>query len=507
MDSPPPLTATSTRPASSRIVDNILALGVGQVFTWVATAGLVVILPRSLGDEKLGVFTAAVSLTDFAGLLATFGITSYVTKELARDDAMRHGGLLNALAMRLPLALLAGLLAVLASMLMGYSTEAKVTVLLLCLNVGLSAANGALLGALQGMQDMRPVAVTNAVSKLVLLGAVALMMALGTGVAGVAAAWIVSNAVVTAGYGVALLRRRAFGGRLAPATWAGIAAGSLPFFVWQASLMFYGQIDVVLLSVLTRDEVVGWYGAAYRIITIPVFLPVMITSALFPALAAAAVESNERFIALARRGLQIVLMASIPIAAGLALVAGRLMGFLGYPGDFDRAVPIIIILSLHVPLVAGDMIVGSALAARDRQRVWALTGVAAAVINPALNLLLIPYFDSAQGNGAIGAAIATLATEMFMMAAGLWLLPERLLDRVTLTIIAKCLLASAIMAAVVVLLRDVPLPITVAAAALAYGAAALGLGLISSTDVRHVRTYVSRRAARGGAQPSTSAAT
>jgi hypothetical protein len=63
------------------------------------------------------------------------------------------------------------------------------------------------------------------------------------------------------------------------------------------------------------------------------------------------------------------------------------------------------------------------------------------------------------------------------------------------------------MAAVVVLLRDVPLPITVAAAALAYGAAALGLGLISSNDVRHVRTYVSRRAARGGAQPSTSAAT
>jgi O-antigen/teichoic acid export membrane protein len=502
MDDVPQTATSSARPAPSRVVDNILALGIGQVFTWVATAGLVVILPRSLGDEKLGVFTAAVSLTDFAGLLATFGITSYVTKELARNQAMRDGGLLNALVMRLPMAAVAAVLAVVASLLLGFSTEAKVTVMLLCLNIGLSALNGALLGGLQGMQEMRPVAITNAISKAGLLLGAVVTLALGMGVAGVALAWIVSSALVTVGYGYALMKRRAFGGRIAPATWTGIAAGSLPFFVWQASLMFYGQIDVVLLTVLTRDEVVGWYGAAYRLISIPVFIPVVITAALFPALSAAAVESNERFITLARRSLQIVLITTVPIAFGLALVAGRLIGFLGYPDDFKDAVPLVTILALHVPFVAADMVLGCVLTARDRQRAWALTGVSAAIINPSLNLLLIPYFGNVADNGAIGAAIATLSTEVFMMVVGIWLLPDRLIDRSTLFVLGKCLLASGLMAAAVVALAGVPLPIAVLAGGLVYTGAAVAFGLISTKDLQQLRWYVSRR---GSPAPQASA--
>jgi O-antigen/teichoic acid export membrane protein len=400
------------------------------------------------------------------------------------------------------MAAVAAVLAVVASLLLGFSTEAKVTVMLLCLNIGLSALNGALLGGLQGMQEMRPVAITNAISKAGLLLGAVVTLALGMGVAGVALAWIVSSALVTVGYGYALMKRRAFGGRIAPATWTGIAAGSLPFFVWQASLMFYGQIDVVLLTVLTRDEVVGWYGAAYRLISIPVFIPVVITAALFPALSAAAVESNERFITLARRSLQIVLITTVPIAFGLALVAGRLIGFLGYPDDFKDAVPLVTILALHVPFVAADMVLGCVLTARDRQRAWALTGVSAAIINPSLNLLLIPYFGNVADNGAIGAAIATLSTEVFMMVVGIWLLPDRLIDRSTLFVLGKCLLASGLMAAAVVALAGVPLPIAVLAGGLVYTGAAVAFGLISTKDLQQLRWYVSRR---GSPAPQASA--
>jgi O-antigen/teichoic acid export membrane protein len=254
--------------------------------------------------------------------------------------------------------------------------------------------------------------------------------------------------------------------------------------------------------VLTRDEVVGWYGAAYRLISIPVFIPVVITAALFPALSAAAVESNERFITLARRSLQIVLITTVPIAFGLALVAGRLIGFLGYPDDFKDAVPLVTILALHVPFVAADMVLGCVLTARDRQRAWALTGVSAAIINPSLNLLLIPYFGNVADNGAIGAAIATLSTEVFMMVVGIWLLPDRLIDRSTLFVLGKCLLASGLMAAAVVALAGVPFPIAVLAGGLVYTGAAVAFGLISTKDLQQLRWYVSRR---GSPAPQASA--
>jgi len=62
--------ASSSR---TRILRNISALGVGQIFTWISTAALISLLPRYLGDQNLGKFTAAVSLTDLCGLLAGLG--------------------------------------------------------------------------------------------------------------------------------------------------------------------------------------------------------------------------------------------------------------------------------------------------------------------------------------------------------------------------------------------------------------------------------------------------
>ena len=42
-----------------------------------------------------------------------------------------------------------------------------------------------------------------------------------------------------------------------------VLLGGLPFFVWQAALLIYGQIDTVLLSLLSTEAVIGWYAAAY----------------------------------------------------------------------------------------------------------------------------------------------------------------------------------------------------------------------------------------------------
>src|SRR5207253_8409442 len=66
-----------------------------------------------------------------------------------------------------------------------------------------------------------------------------------------------------------------------------------------AALLIYGQVDTVLLSLLTNDAVVGWYVAAYRFIGIPAFVPVILLTVAFPALAAS--QGSATFKMLARR--------------------------------------------------------------------------------------------------------------------------------------------------------------------------------------------------------------
>jgi O-antigen/teichoic acid export membrane protein len=259
--------------------------------------------------------------------------------------------------------------------------------------------------------------------------------------------------------------------------------GGLPFFVWQAALVVYGQVDSVLLSYLTNYAVVGWYVAAYRVVTVPIFVPTVLMTVAFPALSAAAGDP-ARFNGILRRAVQVVLLATMPMALGIVLLPDRIVQALHWSAPFQNSILPIMLLAPSFPLIAVDMMVGTALGALDRQRQWAMTAVAAAVLNPSLNLILIPYTQHRFGNGAIGASVVTTTTELFMMVVGLWLLPRGVLGRQTAGWALRCLGACLVMAVVVVLLRGANLLVPVGAGAVTYVAASLLLGTLSLRDVR-----------------------
>jgi O-antigen/teichoic acid export membrane protein len=477
-----------------RLVRNTFARGTGQLFTWAATAVVTVLMPRYLGDDNLGRLAAATSLTFICGGLATLGINSYLTREVARGGAQR-GLVLNALALRLPLALLAGAVAAVVAALLNYDPGVRQLVYLLCLNAALVAIAGVLNGTLEGLQSMRLVAAADVISKGVLVVAVALFLSQGLGLHGMAHAWNLSALAMIAVAGYAAWRAGALRGGLDVRLWRPLLAGSLPFFAWQAALTIYGHLDVLLVSLLTSPAVTGWYAAAYRIVGVASFAPVIVAGVVFPALSASASRRPHEFRAIAHRSLQAVLLLTVPIAFGSIVLAGPLIDFLGYPEPFRNSVPLIMILALHIPIVGVDMIVGSALNALDQQRQWALTGMAAAVLNPGVNLLLIPFFERSTGNGALGAAITTVLTEVFMMAVGLFLLRGRVFGRRSLGVALRCLGAGLIMAGAVWLLRDRFLPVTVLAGAAVYSLASLTLGTVSLRDAMRLRVYASSRPA------------
>ena len=489
-----PRTTSAPRAAGAQIVRNVLVLSVGQVFTWVSAAGMAVLLPRYLGDVNLGRLGLAFSFTQFFGIAASLGISSYLTREVARGGTQASSLVLNALIMRLPLAFAAALLAVISASLLQYEELTRQLVYLYSINIALSAISGVLSGALQGFQEMRPVAVANTVSKMGVLGLAALFLVLGYGPVGVAVAWDVSAAAGVLIMLVPTIRLGALQGHVSPRVWQALFIGGLPFLVWEMSLLLYGQIDVILLGSLTHEAVIGWYGAAYRVISVPGFIPGIVMTALLPAMLSASHTSRAMFHSLARRGLQVVLLATIPVALGIAVLPDKIIEFLGYPPEFNHSIPLILILALHIPLTGADMIVGTALNALDKQRQWAITAVAAAVLNPALNAALIPLTQSTYGNGAIGAAIVTVLTEVFMMAMGLRLLHgSGIFDMSVLVSAIKCVVAGLVMVVVVWTVRTLPLPLTIGIGAVAYCGASFMIGTLSVRDLRVLFSYVLSR--------------
>jgi O-antigen/teichoic acid export membrane protein len=479
----------------------MLTLGVGQLVTWVGAIVLLVLMPRYLGDVNLGKLSFAFALTALFGLIADLGGSTLLAKEVARDTSRTAALTRAVLLTRVPLGVVAAVMAIAFVWFTGYDDITKQIVYVLCVGTVFTAIGNTIGGALQGLQRMRALTVSMVSGKLLQAGIVAALLLNGAGPLQVAYVSVLAT-VVGAVVGAVALRRDLFRHTSVDrALLRQVLAGGLPFFVWQASLVVYGSVDVVLLSILTGDAVVGWYSAAYRIIMLPSFMPTIVATAAFPALSAASADP-ARFGNIARRCIQLVCLVTVPIALGVLVIPDKLIDALGYPAVFSHSIVPIMLLSLHVPFAGIDTIVGTMLATTDRQRSWAMTGVAAAFLNPAANLIAIPATQHLYGNGAIGASVVTVLTEMFMLTVGLRLLPAGLLARSTVGYVGRCLLAGLLMAVAVISVRDLPLVLIVPLGGIVYAASSFALRTISARELRVVvrDIFAARRAPQALAQ-------
>jgi O-antigen/teichoic acid export membrane protein len=488
--------------STAHLLQSILTLGVAQLISWVATAALTIVIPRYLGDVSLGRLAFALATTTTLGLLADIGITTYLGKEIARGRLPPASLLANALAMRIPLALVAAIASIAIVVYGGQDEESRALVYACSVAMILDSAGNVLLATLQGLGRLRAMALTLVTTKVVYaaLGIGSLIAGFGSmgvafaGAASLAVGGAMSLRAVRASLPVRL--------RVSLPEWRAIASRSLPFLVWQAGLVVYSTIDVVMLTFLTRDAVVGWYAAAERIVTITAFVPSVVMTVVFPALSAAS-HDPQAFGKLARRTLHSVVLVSLPLASGMMLVAGPLLDAFGYPPSFANSVLPLQLLALHIPLAAADTLIGSILVASDRQRQWAATAVAAAILNPLLNVAAIPLTQDIFGNGAVGASAVTTTTEVFMMIAGLRLMPRGVIDGATLVRLGKIVLAGALMAIAVWPVHQLALAIPVAVGALTYAAASLALRTFSIGEARavigHLRQRVASSTAAAGA--------
>ncbi|HEX8967489.1 MAG TPA: polysaccharide biosynthesis C-terminal domain-containing protein, partial [Chloroflexota bacterium] len=283
-----------------------------------------------------------------------------------------------------------------------------------------------------------------------------------------------------------------------------IVRSGFPFLSWQITLAVYGGIDRLLLGAMVPVDEVGWYAAAYRIIGMTVFLPTLVVNPLFPALSRSLDEPEtlRRTIAQTMRVLLVVMgglaSASIAVAPGIPRL-------LGWPADFEGAVPLMFVLALHLPVVAVDMVLGVVLMAIHREQRLVFVGLGAVVFNVAANLVCIPLFQQAAGNGAMGSAVVTVLTELFMCAGAVVLIPKHLLDVSVIWVAGRLVLAglAGIIAGFTALsilgtgLLFLPLALAGAgfAAVLAFAAVAVVLRAVVAADVRSFALRLAHRSA------------
>src|SRR5262249_2531149 len=124
--------------------------GLAEPISWASAMVLAILLPRALGDANLGRFGFALGLTLLAGLLANLGISSFLTKEVARAPERASQLAVNALLMRLPLSLIAAGVAIALVLLRRGDRVTQVVVIMLSPGILVDATRALVQATLHG---------------------------------------------------------------------------------------------------------------------------------------------------------------------------------------------------------------------------------------------------------------------------------------------------------------------------------------------------------------------
>jgi len=444
-----------------------------------------VVLARVLGVERLGAYAYAMGVTALFGLVPNLGISTIVTRSVAREP--NTAGRVVRAAVRAQL-LLAGGVLVLIPTFAAILPEQPVPIGY----VGLAAAQLAV-----GTLSWPYLAVVGGRARYDRLAAAELASGCAGTVATLAAAaahggvaaFLVAH-LFAAGFVVLVARRIALP-LFPPKDRGHLGLGALvreaaPLGATAAVQSLYTRLDIVMLGQLASQTALGLYSAAYRPINMAVHLGTTISGPLLPLMA----QGPPRGAPIAfQRALRWLGVAAPAFGLACSGLAAPLLGLL-FGAEYVPAAPILSILAwsaaanwLYAPL-------GISLQARGHERLWLFGVMVGLLMNAGANFWAIPRW------AGIGAAGATLASEVALLALGAIFIWRRLSIVPSSRRLVPLVFATAAGVGVLVAAQELGSLSATAAALGVYGALAFALRIVSGEDVTLVVEWV-RQAAVG----------
>ncbi|MGZ4200461.1 MAG: flippase [Thermoleophilaceae bacterium] len=392
---------TASAFSGRRITADIAAQLVGRILNLILGVVVTIVVVRTLGEHRFGQWSTIFALSDLAGYVGELGIDRVTVRQAAADSEREPeylGALVSIrtmLAIPVTLAFLAITLAISSDATMRISSVVLAVLLLLPPLSSLTVVF-----QLRVRNDLSMLVLT--VNSLLWTGAAVAIAVLSGGMVAMAVAFVAAMIVTVAVQMVFVQRMAKIHVRASRPLWKELARFALPVGIAGMLTLAYGRIDQVIVFQLAGANDAGLYGAMYRILNTSAFVPMAVTTTLFPILAR--VDRSEMR-KLLQQAAEYLAMASFPIFA-FVLVASEpivrlLFGPEFVPGHNALRILMGAFLCICFGYLAGSMIIVLRL-----QRLFVRYAVIALVINVGLNLVFVPIY------GYIAAAWITLLTEI-----------------------------------------------------------------------------------------------
>ncbi len=465
--------------ALRRIVGNTVISLLGQVVTWSSTLLLTIGYGRFLGDFKFGELYFAITFVALIGFPLEFGFNQQLTRGVAQKPEQALHYLTNTLLLKGALWLILYSIIIFICLALGYSPEQRTLVeicgfTLLC--TGLTNTFASLHYASQRV--VFPVVGTILEKGLSALIGFLLLKA-GASVEVMAFVLLGGSFTNATWQAIWFFRREGLHLSLDKTMMRSLILTAIPFLIYGVLGVIYYRIDTILLSLMASTDVVGWYGAGYRLFDTLVFLPSLVINAImYPVFSKLTLTSEADLKIAIEKSLNFLLFCGLPIATFMIVCAPGIIGLLYHRSDFLPSIPVIQGLAPGLVFLYINSVLSTILISTGQEKKITIMAAVALVFNLGLNLLLIPFYQQ------VGAAIVTSLTELLLMGISIVFIPPHLRPTGSIVGAIKALIASLVMGLVAFLLNSLPLLVIIPIAALEYFIVATALGTIPRQDMQ-----------------------
>ncbi|MFT0849653.1 flippase [Achromobacter sp. F4_2707] len=363
---------------------------------------------RYLGPEKFGVFSYAQSFVGLFATIATLGLDGIVVREIVKDESKTNELIGTTFVLKGMGALAVLILLAIAILFTSHDSHTNKIVFIIASATVFQSFNVIDI-YFQAKVLSKYVVYANTIS-LFISSIVKITLILSSAPL-IAFAWAIlfDNLILALGYIYFLktssllqiknLRFNALTAKI-------LLNDSWPLIISSVVISIYMKIDQVMIKEMIGNEAVGQYSAAVRISEAWYFIPIVITTSLFPAIVNAKSTNDEIYYARLQKLYNLMVLMALSIALPMTFLSDWTIEIL-FGKAYNEAASVLMIHIWAGIFVFLGVASGKWFTAENEQFLAFRRTLYGLITNITLNYILIPIY------GIQGAAIATIVSQLF----------------------------------------------------------------------------------------------
>jgi O-antigen/teichoic acid export membrane protein len=431
---------TSTK---QTVAKNTVWLFVGEIMGRLLKLAIVVVATRKLGIEGWGVFSYAMAFVGLFFVLGDYGINTFITKEMSKDNSSKYKYLATATIARFSLLFVFFVLALIFAPNFGKIELNFVLVLVFAIFAISESIREFGIAINRSLQKMEVESFSKVLLNLSITSLGLVLLISSPRPLSLAIAYMVGS-IITTIYMLWSIKSEFRGiiWKFSKDSFKIILSFSWPIIVI-GFFNFLGSLDIIMLGQMKSAVDVGIYTTAQRFVSFVSIIPIFITTSILPILSKYD-DNLEHVSKIFEKVMLGLLLFCIPLTVGGIIFSQDILGLV-FGVEYIPGTSTMQMLMVSVLAAFPNILLTSLVFSKSLQKIFIPAVAFGAILNIGLNFWLIPKY------GAFGAALATTISELLVTVTN-WYRVKKYISFSVIPKLGKIILSTIIMTALIFVL-------------------------------------------------------